>query len=28
MLLPLFMVLSSMSNIQQLIHLKNQALGD
>ncbi len=28
MLMPLFMVLSSMSNIQQLIHLKNQALDD
>ena len=26
MLMPLFMVLSSMSNIQQLIHLQNQAL--
>ena len=26
MLMPLFMVLASMSNIQQLIHLKNQSL--
>lgn len=28
MLMPLFMVLASMSNIQQLIHLKNQGLDD